>query len=175
MTLSLGGGPFALWQLVLYRQVGAFGVGSGGEQATSFELLPFAGVLRILTEGNLNIFLALLPVLAIFVLLPTLWALAQAWRDLRAEWAIQRGLRPRTERSGLSVWTCFLGLNALVMPFVPFSTYREILGILRFIVGLQVAIIAYAAFKRQRRVLVYSTLWALTSLFVILSDIASAP
>ena len=175
MTLSLGGGPFALWQLVLYRQVGAFGVGSGGEQATSFELLPFAGVLRILTEGNLNIFLALLPILFLFVLLPTLWALAQTWQDMRTEWAIQRGNYPRTERGGISSWTCFLGLNALVMPFVPFSTYREILGILRFIVGLQVAIIAYAAFKRQRRVLVYSTLWALTSLFVILSDIASAP
>jgi uncharacterized membrane protein YhaH (DUF805 family) len=175
MTLALGGGPFALWQIVLYGQVGAFGVGSGGEQATSFELIPFAGVLRILTEGNLSIFLALLPVLALFVLLPTLWALAQTWRDLRAEWAIQHGQRPRTERSGLSLWTCFLGLNALVMPFVPFSTYREILGILRFIVGLQLAIIAYAAFKRQRRPLVYSTLWALTSFFVILSDAANAP
>jgi len=175
MTLALGGGPFALWQIVLYGQVGAFGVGSGGEQATSFELIPFAGVARILTEGSLSIFLALLPVLALFVLLPTLWALAQTWHDLRAEWAIQRGQRPRTERGGLSVWTCFLGLNALVMPFVPFSTYREILGILRFIVGLQVAIIAYAAFKRQRRPLVYSTLWALTSFFAILSDAASAP
>ncbi|MCS6836048.1 MAG: hypothetical protein NZ750_08530 [Anaerolineae bacterium] len=175
MTLALGGGPFALWQIVLYGQVGAFGVGSGGEQATSFELIPLMGVLRILAEGSLSIFLALLPILFIFVLLPTLWALSQVWRDVRTEWASQHRDYPRTERSGISVWTCFLGLNALVMLFVPFSTYREILGILRFIVGLQVALIAYAAFKKQRRVLIYSTLWALTSLFVILSDAASAP
>lgn len=145
--------PFALWQGVLYARFGALGAGSGGALATSFELIPLMGVLRILTEGGLNIFLVLFPLLAMFVLLPTLWGLAVTLRDPKRD-----------------VWAFWLFFNALLMLFVPFSTYREILGILRFIVGLQLAIILYAAHRRARRPLMYSTLWMLTSLLVVLSD-----
>jgi hypothetical protein len=145
--------PFALWQGVLYARFGALGVGSGGALATSFEFIPLMGVLRILTEGGLNIFLVLFPLLGIFVLLPTLWGLVVTLRDPKRD-----------------IWAFWLFFNALLMLFVPFSTYREILGILRFIVGLQIAVILYAAHRRARRPLMYSTLWMMTSLLVVLSD-----
>lgn len=156
----LAGLPFALWQLVLLAQLGAFGVGSGGVGATGFEIIPFWGFLRILLEGGLEVFLALGTLVGLFAILPTLWGLWRCWRDYRAKtW---------------DVWTTLLLANAALMLFVPFSTYRELLGILRFIVGLQIAVILYAASRKQQRVLMNSVLWSLTSLLVILSDVAMA-
>ncbi len=148
--------PFTLWQLVLYNQLGAFGIGSGGAQATSFEWLPFAGVARIITESPAEARLPLLVVFGVlltpFVLLPTLWALYRCWHDLRS--------------GHLSSYTFLLLITAIIMPFVPFSTYREPIGILRFIIGLQIAVILYAANQRDARALRYSTVWVLTILFV---------
>jgi hypothetical protein len=148
--------PFAAWQVILAQRLGAAGVGAGGAMATSFEPIPFAGVVRILTEGGATVFLVLGAILLPFVLLPTLWGL----------WAAMGRLR-RGDVS-LNVW--LLLVNAAVMLFIPFSTYREPLGILRFIVGLQIAVILFAAQRRERRALRYSTLWALTLLILIASD-----
>lgn len=150
--------PFVGWQVILARQLGSAGVGSGGAMATPFEVIPFAGVARILTEGGPAVFLALGLILAPFVLLPTLWGLLRAARDL-----------VRRDAPGV---TWLLLATAAVMPFVPFSTYREPLGILRFVAGLQLAVMLYATHRRNRRALLYSTLWALTSLFVLSSDLA---
>jgi hypothetical protein len=151
--------PFALWQIALRAMFGAFGVGSGGRLATSFELIPFAGVFQILTVGGAQIFVTLMLLLLPFVLLPTVWGLWRGWHDLRAG------------NVTLSTWV--LLTTALIMLFVPFSTYREILGILRFIAGLQIAVILYAAERRQIRALRYSTFWAFTSLLVIASDFST--
>lgn len=152
--------PFLIWQGVLYGTFGEFGIGSGGALATSFEIIPLMGFLRILTEGGLAVFLIFLLIVGPFVLLPTLWGLWQCWRDLRARrWTLD---------------TLLLFVNCAVMLFVPFSTYRELLGILRFIVGLQIALILYAAHRRQTRALRFSTFWAITSLLVIASDFGAA-
>jgi hypothetical protein len=164
--------PFILWQLVLYAQFGAFGVGSGGEKATSFELIPLMGVIRIFTEGGAQIFAILAPILLPFVLLPTAWAFWQCWRDARYTLAVRRGEQPASVLRGWDQTTTLLLANAILMLFVPFSTYRELLGILRFIVGLQIAVILYAAQRRQSRALRYSTLWFTTSFIVIISDFA---
>jgi len=145
--------PFLAWQAVLYNHFGAFGAGSGGALATSFELIPFAGVARILTEGGPAIFLVFGAVIAPFVLVPAIWALWRGWRDYR-------------ERKA-SLYDYLLLANTIIMPFVPFSTYREPLAILRFIVGLQIAVILYAAWKPAPRALRYSTLWIVTVMFVI--------
>lgn len=163
--------PFILWQIVLYQQFGAFGVGSGGDKATRFELIPFMGFIRILTEGGMNAFALLAPLNFLFVLLPTLWGLWRCWHDFRI-FRVNRALAVDQRQRGWTIETSLLWVNGLLMLFVPFSTYRELLGILRFIVGLQIAIILYAASRRQRRVLMYSTFWFMTSLIVILSDIA---
>ena len=155
---ALATAPFVIWQLVLFSQLGAFGVGSGGALATGFEIIPFAGVIRILIAGGLPAFVVFGTLLGPFVLVPMWWALRQCWRDYRArDW---------------SIYTYLLFVNGIVMLFVPFSTYREPLGILRFIVGLQIGIILYAAHRHNIRVLRNSTIWVLTVFFVIVSDFA---
>lgn len=148
--------PFLIWQGVLFAWLGAFGLGSGGAMATSFELIPFMGVARILIEGGPAIFAALMVYVAPFVIWPTLWGLWRCVQDIRAQrWTL---------------YTSLLLFNSAIMLFVPFSTYREPLGILRFIVGLQIAVILYAAERKNRRALRFSTFWAVTSLIAIYSD-----
>ncbi|GAB4508904.1 MAG: hypothetical protein OHK0046_02760 [Anaerolineae bacterium] len=154
----VAGLPFVVWQFVLYVRLGAFGVGSGGAMATGFEIIPLAGVLRILFEGGPVVFVIFLLLLGPFVLVPTYWALRESWLMLRAE--------------RLSAYVLLMAVNAAIMLFVPFSTYREPLGILRFIVGLQIAVILYAAEKPSRRALLNSTIWAITIFFLIGSDFA---
>ncbi|MCB9457376.1 MAG: hypothetical protein H6671_15425 [Anaerolineaceae bacterium] len=148
--------PFVVWQVVLKATFGTFGVGSGGALATSFEVIPFAGVARIITDSPPDARLALLGIFGVilipFVLIPTLWGLRQGWLALR--------------RGDWSAVTLLLLVNALVLPFVPFSTYREPLGILRFIVGLQIAVVLYAAYRHDSRALRLSTIWIVTILFM---------
>jgi hypothetical protein len=140
--------PFALWQGILYWQFGAFGVGSGGAMATPFELIPYNGVWRIYTDtGMLQVFIVFALLLLPSTVLPSLWAIWRGARDL-----LNRDWHPY-------VW--LLIFNAGVMPFVPFSTYREPLGIVRFIVGMVVSVVLYGALRRNTRVLRYSTLWIL--------------
>ncbi len=148
--------PFAIWQLILFKTLGSFGIGSGGAQATSFEMIPLMGIIRIWTdtpaEARAKILLILAPTLLIFVIAPTIWALWVSIKDIR--------------RHKWSVEICLLLINAAVMLFVPFSTYREPIGILRFIVGLQIAVILYAAQNKRYRALRNSTLWIVTLFYV---------
>ncbi len=146
--------PFVIWQIVLYHWLGEFGIGSGGAKATPFEIVPFLGVLKIATDGSLAAFLLLGVLLVIpAAVLPTVWALRETIRDLRQrKWEL---------------YSCLLLVNAAVMPFVPFSTYREFLGLLRFIPGLVLMVVLYAAHNRRRRPLLYSTLWIPLILFVV--------
>jgi hypothetical protein len=149
--------PFLVWQLILRAQLGAFGIGSGGAMATGFELIPFAGVARILAdappEARLMLLLIFGLIVGVFVLVPTLWALYRCWRDWR--------------RNGSTAYTFVLFTTSAIMPFVPFSTYREPLGILRFIVGLQIAVLLYAAQTHNIRVLRYSTFWIVSILLSV--------
>ncbi len=144
--------PFALWQAVLYQKFGTFGVGSGGANATPFEIIPFNGIWKIAPYG-LSIFAANAVILFPAVVVPTLWGLYRAVQDLLAR-------RPNP-------YVYLLLVNAGVMLFVPFSTYREPFGILRFIPGLVICILLYAALQRARRVLNYSLLWILFGLRVL--------
>ena len=129
--------------------------------ATGFEIIPFMGVLRILTEGNLQVFLLFVALLGPFILFPIIWGLSRAWRDYHTErW---------------SFFTTLLFVNCAIMLFIPFSTWREPLGILRFIVGLQIAVILYSAHTRNLRALRYSTLWFVTLFLLIASDFSTNP
>ena len=152
---ALAMAPFSLWQLALYAHFGAFGIGSGGALATSFEVIPFWGFARILTEGGLSVFLILSLLLLPGAILPAVWGIWRSLRDLRQD------------RQGL--YTFLLLANAAVIPFVPFSTYREPLGMLRFIVGLVIGVVLYGAWRGQARVLRYSTLWIVSLLFALAS------
>lgn len=143
--------PFALWQVVLYSKFGMLGVGSGGARATPFEIIPFMGVLRILNYGAATFAISLFTLIP--VLVSSIWALWQTGRDLLARrWHL---------------YTFLLFANALIMPFVPFSTYAEPLGIFRFMPGVVVGILLYAARRKIRRALNYSYLWIIFGIRVL--------
>jgi hypothetical protein len=149
----IAGGPFLIWQLVLYSWLGEFGVGSGGALATPFEIFPYNGVWRLASEGGLAVFLVIGLLVIPAAVLPSLWALSRTISDLR--------------RRDWNLYTCLLLANAAIMPFVPFSTYREFLGLLRFIPGMVLMVVLYAADYKLRRPLVYSTLWIVLLLFLV--------
>jgi hypothetical protein len=148
------GVPFAAWQIALYQWFGEFGIGSGGALATPFEIIPYMGVWRIALEGGILVF-AILGLLVIpAAVLPSGWALWRTYKDL-------------IRHKKYDLYVCLLLANAAIMPFVPFSTYREFLGLLRFIPGLVLMIVLYAARQKRRRPLIYSTLWIPLLLFVV--------
>lgn len=152
------GVPFALWQLVLYRWLGAFGVGSGGDMATGFEIVPYNGVVRIFTDtGRLDVFLAVGSIALGVAVLPSLWGL----------WATVREFRRRGRQAHLYAYLHLT--HAVLLAFVPFSTYREFLGIFRFVVPLVLTHLLFAGLRyRGRRPLIYATLWLVGLLFVVM-------
>jgi hypothetical protein len=155
-ALRLGlvvGVPFAAWQIVLYAWLGDFGIGSGGALATSFEIIPYMGVWRIAGDSLVAFILLGLGLFIPSAVLPSVWALWHTVQDLR--------------RQRWHLYTCLLLANAAIMPFIPFSTYREFLGLWRFIPGLVMVFVLYAAHYHYRRPLMYSTLWIMLSLFVV--------
>jgi hypothetical protein len=150
--LALGAGlPFLGWQAVLWAWLGQPGLGSGGAGATGWEILPFRGLWSV---GAINLrALALLALVMVpLAVVPTLLSLWAAGRDLwRGRW---------------HPITAMLLTNALVMLFLPQSTYREFLGMLRLTTGLVVSTILYGAVKRSRRTLNYTLLWLASLVFV---------
>jgi hypothetical protein len=144
--------PFALWQITLRVWLGSWGIGSGGAMATPFEIVPFGGLLRIL-EAGADRFVVFLALLLPTVVIPALWGLWRGIRDLGSN------------RADLYSW--LLLANAAIIPFVPFSTYREPFGMLRFAVGLVIAVILYSARRKARRSLNYSTLWILFGMILL--------
>jgi len=139
--------PFAAWQGVLWAWLGAPGVGAGGAMATSFEVVPFGGLWRV-AEESWPAFWLMLAVEGPLFVLPTIWALFVSVRDL---------LRGRRH-----AWVTVLLVQAIVLPFLPFSTWREPLAMARLAVGLLFATLLYGALRRSRRVLTYSLFWLAT-------------
>jgi hypothetical protein len=152
-SLLLGGSFFAIWQLVLFLQFGSFGIGSGGAMATPFEVIPFMGLWRI---GYVSL-PALLLFLAIFgptILVPTVWALIASIRALAEK------------HLGINSWS--LLFNALLIVALPFSTFREPLGLVRIATGLVLAITCFAAEFGISRVLNYS-MFLIAFLFLLVN------
>jgi len=140
--------PFALWQLVLYVWLGAFGIGSGGALSTRFELLPFNGLWRIAGDagGNPGLILAFAILMIPLVVLPTLWGLFRVARDLL-----------RGERHP---YLGFVLVNGAMMWTLPYSTFREPLGTMRVMSGLVLALLLYAAMRQPRGFpLRYALVW----------------
>jgi len=57
--------------------------------------------------------------------------------------------------------------NALFIPFLPFSTFREPLAMLRFLSPLVAMVVLFGGLKRSRRVLMYSLLWLASAVFLL--------
>lgn len=143
--------PFALWQGWLWRTFGQMGIGSGGEYASSFEWIPFMGLLRI-AEYSWLYFFAMLVAFLPFVVVPSVWGAWVSFRQiLRREW-------------NFAVLSLFF--HCLVMFFLPFSTYRETGGILRLSVGFVLAFLIYVVNENMPKVLRFLPFWWVYNVFL---------
>jgi hypothetical protein len=145
-------GPYACWQLILWRWLGGVGAGPGGAMATSFEIIPFMGLWRIgaVSWAALLVYTVILGPL---VVLPTVWAIWRTGREI-----LQRHWHPVS---------LALFVNAAVLLFLPHSTWREFLAMLRLSAGLVAAVLLYAALRRDRRALNYSLGWLAALAFIL--------
>ena len=143
--LAAAGAGFVVWQIVLWRLFGRPGIGSGGDLSTPFEWIPFMGFLRIgaVEPAALALFGA---IFGPAIILPAIWGIVAAARQAaRRNWAPE-------------VWA--LLLNAASIPFLPFSTFREPLGLVRVASGLVLATVLFGAARALRRPLAYALAWS---------------
>ncbi len=135
---------YAAWQLWIQVTFGSFGLGIGGEGATTFDWIPLMGLWRIggVSLGAMALYAA---IFGPTIILPALWGVAAA---ARAAW-----------RGHLESGTWALLLNSGAVVFVPFSTFREPLGLVRFACGLVLATLLFAGSGRLMRPLRFSLFW----------------
>jgi hypothetical protein len=144
--------PYLAFQAWLWLTFGQPGLASGGAMATPFEIIPYMGLLRI-GQVSLIYLLGMLLVFGPTVVLPSLWGIFRSARSWLSG-----------ERNQI---VAALFLNALVIAFTPFSTFRETGGIIRFATGLMLAVLLFAGRYHQRRALNYSVFWVVLNVFLI--------
>ncbi len=135
---------FSFWQIWLWTAFGNLGFASGGAMATPFEIFPYFGFLRIggASIGALLLFALIFGPTIIF---PSLWGIiSSAHRLLKGDRSVH-------------LW--LLLINCLLIVFLPHSTFREPLGLLRVGTGMVLAILFFAAHHRMQRALNYSMFW----------------
>jgi hypothetical protein len=110
------------------------------------------GLLRIGQE-SLAYLLAMAVVFVPTVVIPSLWGI---WGSAR-RWLV----------GDKNLIVASLFFNALVIAFVPFSTFRETGGIIRFATGLMLALVLFAGRYQHKRVLNYSLFWVVLNVFLI--------
>jgi hypothetical protein len=140
----LPGIVYAFWQVWLYSRFGTFGLASGGAMATSFEWIPYGGFFRIGTAGT-KVLILFIVIFGPSIILPNLWG------TLVSSLQIFRGFQSYEN------WA--LLLNTLFITFLPFSTFREPLGLLRVSTGMVLAIVLFAAHHTLRRPLNFGMFW----------------
>jgi hypothetical protein len=145
--------PYAMWQGWLWKTFGQMGIGSGGENASGFEWIPFMGLLRIAIY-SWQYFFAMLVAFAPLVVVPSVWS---AWVTVRQ--ILQR------ERNFLNISLFF---HSLMMFFLPFSTYRETGGILRLSVGFVLAFLLYVVNENFPKLISYLPFWWVYNVFLFL-------
>jgi hypothetical protein len=142
--LLAGGAVFALWQVWLWRVFGAPGLVSGGAKATPFEWIPLMGLLRI---GAVS-----LSVLGLFIFLfgPTI--------VFPAVWGVVVSVKTFLEGRKLEESVVLLASSTIIF-FLPFSTFREPLGLLRFATGLIFAVILFSTRQGLKKPLNIGMFW----------------
>lgn len=145
---------FFLWQTWLWRTFGSPGITSGGAKATPFELFPFFGFLRI-GESSIKALLLFLLIYGPTIILPSIWGTISSIRRLLS------GVRNE------HVW--LLLINCALIVFLPFSTFREPLGLLRVASGMVLATLIFGGHFRVRRALNYGMFW-ITLLAVLITQ-----
>lgn len=142
--------PFAFFQMWLWRQFGQFGIGSGGAMATPFEIIPYMGLLRI-GKYSLIYLLMMTIVFGPGVVFPSLWGVITTIK----KWI-------HKERN---IFIVALFINCLAIVFMPFSTFRETGGLLRYSTGLVLSLMCFTAYYRLTKPLNYSLLWLVFNIF----------
>jgi hypothetical protein len=135
---------YGLWQGWVYLQFGAFGLASGGAMATPFEWIPYGGFFRIGSAG--------FEVLALFsvIFIPTI-IFPSIWGTIKS---IQILLK---KNFVFENWA--LLLNTFFITFLPFSTFREPLGLIRASTGMVLATVVFSAKHHMRRPLNLGMFW----------------
>ena len=144
--------PYAVFQGWLWFVFGAPGIGSGGAMSTPFEVIPFMGFIRILLS-SWTYGLAMLVVFGPAIIFPAVWGM---WVSIK-KWI----------NAETNVLVFSLLFNAMGIVFLPFSTFRETGGLLRFACGLVLSVLLFAAYYRMNRALRYSWLWLIFNLFLL--------
>ncbi len=142
--------PYGVFQLWLWTQFGQFGIGSGGAMATPFEIIPYMGVLRI-GKYSLVYLLMMSIVFGPGVVFPSIWGTIVSIK----KWFKQ-------ERN---IFVVALLLNCLAIMFMPFSTFRETGGLLRYSTGLVLSLTLFVAYYHLKKPLIYSLLWLVYNIF----------
>jgi hypothetical protein len=150
--LGLGFVPFAAYQLILWMWLGSFGVGSGGAGATSFSFIPLGGWLAI-SEVSFQAFLLVSLVVVPMSILASIAGLVLSGRSLF--------------RGESHPFIFSLLLNSLIILFLPTSTFREPVAMLRLTQGLMVSMLLYGGLVRSRRILNYCTFWIATNVLLL--------
>jgi hypothetical protein len=150
--LSVGVGlPFLGWQVVLWLWLGRPGLGSGGAGSTGWEILPFRGLWSV-GAIDLRVLALLSLVMVPLAVVPVLLSLWATGRDL-----FQGRWHP---------FTTVLLANSVAIMFLPQSTFREPLAMLRLTIGLMISTILYGAAKRSKRILNYTWFWLASLVFL---------
>lgn len=142
---AASGALFGTWQLWLLGTFGAVGLRAGGDTATAFEWIPFMGLFRVgfFSLAALGLYLV---IFGPSIVLPSIWGTVASVREL---------LRGARDAETLVL----LGFCMLIMG-LPFSTFREPLGLVRAADGLVLAAILFASARRWLRPLRYSLFWS---------------
>jgi hypothetical protein len=144
ILLVFGGLLYAFMQWWLWSVFGSAGIGSGGDMASGFELIPFMGLLRI-GFVDWRVFGLFLLIFGPTVVIPSIWGLLSSWKN---------------KQKIFSDWPALsLLLHSLLIVFLPFSTFREPLGLVRIATGLVLSILIVAGERNYSRALNYSLFW----------------
>lgn len=144
--------PFVMYQALLWAWLGTPGIGSGGANATPFSLVPLGGWLAI-AQLKVMAFLLISLIVVPMSVLPAVVGIVLSLRDLH-----QGKDHPITYS---------LLLNALVILFLPASTFREPAAMVRLTHGLSATMVVYGGLRRSTRILAYSMLWIATNVLLI--------
>jgi hypothetical protein len=153
--LIAGGIAFAGWQAWLWHTFGSLGLGSGGAMATPFEWIPFMGLWRI-GEVSLKALALFILIFGPTIVVPAFLGLIAGARAILAERFVEEN------------WS--LLFNSLLIVFLPFSTFREPLGLLRVATGFVLGVLLFAANRNHSRSLNYGMFWI--PLLVVLLNVA---
>jgi hypothetical protein len=143
---------FGAFQFWLKAAFGDFGLGTGGAGDSGMEWVPLLGLLRI-AEESLPALGAYLLVFGPSIVIPAIWGIMASSVSLRRR------------SGGLESW--LLLLNCLVVLFLPYSTFREPLALVRLGTGMIVSLALFAAKENLSRPLNYGMFWMAMLVLII--------